>query len=442
VNVGSGPAAVSVKASGPARGALRGEGKMTASALDASASGTARLFADKPAANLRVSVTRADAAPLRGVAGGQKPLPVTYAGRVALSGNELTFSDINAAVDGASVRGRLALTLDEPHRVQGELETDNLDGAALVAATIGMPTASDKPSVAWSWSSEPFADNALGIFTGQVAVKARRARLLPQLVAREFRATVRVANNEIAFEDVAGELAGGQLAGRLSFRAGDDGLKANAKFSLSGADAAGILSAGARPSVTGTLGLSAEVEGTGLSPVALIGSLQGNGKITLANAQFAGLDPRAFDAVTRAVDQGLAIDAARISDVVRKALASGQLSVKRAQGAIAISAGQVRLSKAIADSQDAELDMSGNLDLTDGVIDARLVLSGTSEAGGARPDIYMALRGPVAAPARSIDVSALTGWLTLRGVENQAKKLREIEEAAKKAPPPTPPRRP
>ena len=84
------------------------------------------------------------------------------------------------------------------------------------------------------------------------------------------------------------------------------------------------------------------------------------------------------------------------------------------------------------------MSLAGNLDLTDGSIDARLVLSGSSQAAGARPDIFMALKGPVAAPARSIDVSALTGWLTLRAVENQAKQLREIENAQRQPKPPAP----
>jgi hypothetical protein len=48
----------------------------------------------------------------------------------------------------------------------------------------------------------------------------------------------------------------------------------------------------------------------------------------------------------------------------------------------------------------------------------------------------MALGGSVAAPARTIDVSALSGWLTLRAVENQAKRLQTIERAAPKAEPP------
>jgi large subunit ribosomal protein L24 len=223
-------------------------------------------------------------------------------------------------------------------------------------------------------------------------------------------------------------LAGGTLGGRLAFKDSDTGLTMQAKLSLAGVDAAVLLPSGARPPVTGSLNLSAEVEGAGLSPVALVGSLQGGGKIALSDAQMVGLDPRAFDAVTRAVDQGLSIDNARIADVVQKALASGQLSVKRAASDFAIGAGQVRLTKTAIDSQDADLSLTGNVDLTDGSLDARLVLSGSNEAAGARPDIFMALKGPVAAPSRSVDVSALTGWLTLRAIESQAKKLREIEK--------------
>jgi large subunit ribosomal protein L24 len=116
--------------------------------------------------------------------------------------------------------------------------------------------------------------------------------------------------------------------------------------------------------------------------------------------------------------------------VVSKALMSGPLSVKRADGTIAVSAGQVRLSNVTAESGAAALSIAGNLDLTDGSIDARLVLSGSSQAAGARPDIFMVLKGSAAAPSRSIDVSALTGWLTLRAIDIRAKQLREIEHVS------------
>ncbi len=435
--VDAGPGSLTLKTSGPARGEWRIDGKLIAGGLDASASGTARPFADNPTAALRTTIARADAAPLRG--GARTALPVTFAGNVALTAKDLTLSDVDATVAGATLRGKLALTLAAPHRLQGDIETDGIDAASLIGAAIGMPApAANDSHTVWVWPSEPFAGGAFGDYDGQIALKARRVDLLPRLTAREFRATLRFGRHEFALDDMTGAVAGGRLAGRLSFRSAEDGVKAQAKISLTGVDAASLLPSGARPPVTGSLGLSADVEGTGLSPVALIGSLQGTGKVALDDAQFAGLDPRAFDAVTRAVDQGLAIDASRIADVVGKALDSGQLAIKRADGTISVSAGQVRLSNVSADGKDAALALAGTLDLTDGSIDARLILSGSRQAAGTRPDIYMALKGPLAAPARSIDVSALTGWLTLRAVENQAKQLREIENAQRQLKPPTP----
>ena len=435
--VDAGPGLLTLKTFGPARGEWRIDGKLTAGGLEAGASGAAHPFADNPTAALRATIARADAAPLRG--GERASLPITFAGNVALTARELTLSDINASVAGAPMHGKFALTLQTPRRLQGEIEADSIDAAGLIAAAIGMPApAGNNGKAAWIWSSEPFAGGMFGDYGGQIALQARRVDVLPRLTAREFRTTLRFGRQEFVFDDMTGAVAGGRLAGALSFRAAADGLKAKAKISLIGVEAASLLPPGARPPVSGSFAFSADVEGAGLSPVALIGSLQGSGKIALSDAQFAGLDPRAFDAVTRAVDQGMAIDAARISDMVSRALDSGQLAVKRAEGTIAVSAGQMRLRDVTADSKDAALSISGDLDLTDGSLDARLVLSGSGQAAGTRPGIFMALKGPLAAPARSIDVSALTGWLTLRAIENQSRQLREIENAQRQVKPQAP----
>lgn len=429
VEVDSGPGTLTVNIHGPARGELHLDGWLIAKGFEARASGTARLHADRPSASLRATIVRANAAPLRGSSGVRAALPVTFDGRVALAGEALTLADINANIGDTNLRGKLGFTLERPYRFQGVIEADNVDGAGLITAAIGMPIAAPGGNKSWVWSTEPFDDGAFGDFGGEVALKVRRLDLSPQLSAREFRTTLRLGNREFAFDDMTGNVGGGRLAGRISYRDTEAGLTAQARLSLAGADAAALFPSGARPPVTGSFDLAAEVKGTGLSPIALIGSLQGSGKIAITGSEFAGLDPRAFDAVTRAVDQGLTIDAGLISNIVLKALDSGQLSVKRAEGAFAVSAGQVRLSNVAADSKDADLSLTGNLDLTDGSIDVRLVLSGSSQAAGARPDIFMALKGPVAAPSSSIDVSALTGWLTLRAVENQAKRLRAIESA-------------
>jgi hypothetical protein len=107
-----------------------------------------------------------------------------------------------------------------------------------------------------------------------------------------------------------------------------------------------------------------------------------------------------------------------------------------------VAAGQLRMNKFAVVSRDVRLSTAGSLDLTNGGLDARLVLSGLTEQDGARPDIYIALKGPVSAPQRTVDVSSLVGWLTLRAVDNQTKQLREIERRTPRqqpAPQPAPP---
>lgn len=431
IAVGRGPGELTLNAMGPARGEMRVDGRLTAAGLAASAKGSARLFADNPAAKLRVRVARADAAPLRGIGGTRAALPVTFTGQLALSAKRLRLSDVDAGVGATTLRGHLAMTLGSLHRVEGEVDADTVAAPGLIAVAIGMPAPAARHGAAWAWSENPFGAGIFGNFAGKVSLKLRQVELMPRLTAREFHATLRLGKNALALDDMAGVVAGGRLSGTLAFDTGHDGLTAHGKIALAGVDAASLLRAAARPPVTGSLAVSLDVQGAGLSPVALIGSLHGSGTVALHDAQLAGLDPRAFDAVTHAVDQGLAVDAARITDVVRKALGSGQLSVRQAQGTIAVNAGQLRLHDVSADSADAALALDGNLDLIDGALDAHLVLSGTSQAGGVRPDIYMALKGPLTDPTRSIDVSALTGWLTLRAIANQAERVQKLEQAAR-----------
>jgi large subunit ribosomal protein L24 len=45
----------------------------------------------------------------------------------------------------------------------------------------------------------------------------------------------------------------------------------------------------------------------------------------------------------------------------------------------------------------------------------------------ARPELSVGLKGPLAAPDRKLDVSALVGWLTLRATEQQTRRLESLE---------------
>jgi large subunit ribosomal protein L24 len=339
------------------------------------------------------------------------------------------------------------MTLATPRRLSGDIEADNADAGGLLAAAIGMPSVAKGNDKSWVWSTEPFTDGVFGNYAGSVTFKARRLDLTSQIAAREFRARLDFADRALTIGELAGDIGSGRLSGSIAWQDTDLGLKSEAKLALNGADAAALLPAGPRPPVTGKLDLSADIHGSGLSPIALIGSLQGEGKVVLVDGQLAGLDPRVFDTLTHAVDQGVSLDNERVANIVTKALDSGRLAVKRAELDYAVSAGQLRLARSQVESAAADLAVTGNVDLTDGTVDARLVLSGHDRESGSRPDIFLALRGPAPEPSRSVDVSAVTGWLTLRAVDNQAKRLKALEAAQPKpepapAPVVTPPQPP
>ena len=426
VAAGNGPGQLKIQLAGPVSGDMTFDAQLAGEGLSARANGTGR-YSDMQGikATAGLQINEADLKPLRSATGG--PLPIRIKSRVSLAAGTMTFDDIDAKIAGSSVRGRLAVGDATPRRIDGAIEADVVDLPALVARAIGLQSQAAGKDAVWNWSDEPFGSGLVGAFTGGLALKVARADVLPQLPVRQFNAALRLANNELSLDDVTGDMAGGRLTGRILFRNADDGLTSQLKVSLSGANAATLFAWTPRPSVTGSLDVTAALTGTGLSPIALVGSLKGSGKIMLADAKLSGLDARVFDVVTRAVDRGLVVDNGRISDLAGKSLANGQFPLKHAEFPFQIVSGQLGLVDISTESKEAGLSVTGMLDLTNGSLDTKLTLSGANDPGGSRPKIFVSLKGPVTVPSRNVDTSALSGWLTLRAVENQTKRLRSIE---------------
>src|SRR4029077_15019190 len=432
LNVDKRPGTLSVAVRSAAGSDARIDVKLNAGGLTGSANGTARLFDAKGFATaVDVALQAADMSPLRRSAVTQPSalLPAAMRAKLNATAGELALENMSGVVGGSPVRGKLKLGLGAAMRIEGQIDADAIDIPALVAIAAGMPryvARGDAPT----WAGEPFGDSALSELSGRVDFTAGRAALTPALVARQTRGSVRLGAGEVAIENIEGTLAGGRANGQLSLRLGAEGIAARVKFSLLGGDAAQFLPSDGKAAVLGRVAIQAEVEGSGLSPASLIGSLSGAGTIMLEDAQIAGLDPKAFNAAIRAVEQGSAIDAPRIRDIVATVLDGGPLAVPRLDAAVTVNAGQMRIGPIAVLGQGADLAFSASADLADASLDARLTLSGPIISEGSssiRPEILMMLKGPYAAPKRTIDVSTLSGWLMLRSVERQAKQIDAME---------------
>ncbi|OLB70713.1 MAG: hypothetical protein AUI16_24900 [Alphaproteobacteria bacterium 13_2_20CM_2_64_7] len=432
------PARLTLAVKGALDGELAIDAQLAAGALNVASNGSVRV-ADRAraSADLNLKITNATVRSPRPGGRPAEPLPASVTARVVLSQATVQISELAGTVAGASVRGRLGLGLQQqPIAIDGDLELGALDLPAAIAVAIGMPAqgaasagTGGSTNASGPWPAEPF-EQALPGLSGQIAVKAARLALTPKLAAQDVRGVLRFGDSELALQGMEGRLAGGQAAADLTFVRRADGLTARTQLRLVGANAGELLPEG---SLSGRLTLEATAEGTGMSPVALVGSLVGSGSFTLENGRVMRLDPAAFDAVIRAVDQGLPIDATRIRDRVDAALTRGGLGVALAEGAITISDGQARLSNPTVRAQRADLVAGGSVSLSDGALDARLTLFGAGGSGApadTRPEIGIVLKGPIETPKRTVDVAALASWLALRAVEQQSKKLDVLEGRA------------
>lgn len=333
--------------------------------------------------------------------------------------------------------------------LDGDIELGTLDLPAAITVAIGIPMQSAGANVSTGagalgkalglWPAEPFERGLLRL-GGQLSVKAAQVPLTAKLAARDVRGVLRIGESQLALQVIDGSMAGGRMGGELVFLRHGDGLIARSRIRLTDANAAEMLPGDGL--ISGRLAFDLSAEGTGMSAGALIGSLEGGGKFTLENGRLARLDPAAFEAVMRAVDRGLPVNAISVRERLESALAGGALAIARAEGPIVINAGQARLSNTVVRAQGADLTVGGSVDLAEGTLEARLLLFGPGGAGSpinTRPEIAIALKGPINAPKRTIDAAALANWLALRAVEQQARKLDALEGREGAPPPPAPP---
>jgi uncharacterized protein involved in outer membrane biogenesis len=315
----------------------------------------------------------------------------------------------------------------QPLMASGEIELAEVNLPVVMAAATGSPSSSG----AAAWPADPFERGLLGQVSGRIVLKSPHVALTPRLAVKDARALVQLDQSGFAIKEIDGALAGGRIAGEFALWRGADGVSTRSRLQTTGADIAELVRGGPPP-LSGRLSGQIELEGTGRSPIALMGSLKGGGTFSLQEGGVQRLDPAAFDAVIRSVDQGLQLDTTRVRDRMDQALSAGVLTVARADGEFTLVGGQARAVNVKVNAQGADVGVSGSALLADDTIDAKLTLSAPERPdapAGTRPEVTITLKGATDAPKRAIDVTAFFNWLALRAVDQQSKRIDALEAA-------------
>ena len=422
VAAGEGPAQFEGKVSGAWSRPLQLNAKLSGSALDADAQGSAELSTPEPKANVNLRVRKANLAPLFGL--GSSAQNVNLSSRVTLAGNKLTFNDLDGTASGSRLRGHLAISLDEENSVDGEVGLDTLHLAPALAIAAG---------AAGQDASEPIKSRFLNGWRGRVAFDALRGVLPGGAELRPFRGTIRNDGRSLALDALKGGFGGGEMTAGLDVRDSTNGLSLNSHVQLTNVDAA-VLHYGNLALSKGRVSAQIALSSQGRSVAALTGALAGNGTVTLESAEVAGLDPRAFEIAIRASDRGEVADDARLRQLVEPALLAGPLVIGSAQIPFTIRDGRLRVSATTLEARNARAIVSGGYDIPAGQADLRAsfspIMTGLS---GSPPEVQLFVAGSPDKLSRTVDLTSLSSWLAVRTIDRETKRLDAIDRG--EAPP-------
>jgi large subunit ribosomal protein L24 len=431
---GDGPLQFEASADGAWRAPLRLKAKFTGQGLDAEADGTAEPWAHETKAHLNLKIRSADLAPLLDLKPSD-PLArnVALSSRVSLAGNKLDFNDLDSTIAGARLRGHFALGLGDERSIDGEVGLDQLSLSPMVALAIG---ASGRNS------DEPLGPGLLKGWRGKIAFQALRGTLPGGGEMRPVSGTVKSDGQSLTFDGIKGKIGGGDVVATIDARPGANGIALNAQLQLNGADGSALHYRGlAMP--PGRASLQMTLAAQGRSTSALTGALSGSGTVTLESSAISGLDPRAFEVAINASDAGQAMNEAKLRQLVDPVLASGSLLVASAQIPFTIRDGRLRVAATTLDAGGVHAIISGGYDIPADQADIRAVVALAEEnPGSGHPEIQIFAAGTPDKLNRTVDVSALSSWLSVRAIDRETKRLDAIERGetpqalAPSAPPP------
>jgi large subunit ribosomal protein L24 len=426
VAAGDGPAQFEGRVTGGWGSPLLVKAKLSGTALVAEAEGVAEPWAQEAKAGLSLKVRGADFGPLLDLKPGDTLAQnISLSSRVQLSGNKLTFDDLDSRLGGSRLRGSVVVTLGEEKEIDGEIGVEQFALAPAFALALG--AAGHEPG-------EPLGTGLAKGWRGRIAFQALRGQLPGGSELQPVSGVVKSDGQSLSFDGVKGIIGGGEVTASMDAKQTANGVALSASVQFSGVDGPALRYRNlAMPA--GRASLQMTLTSQGRSAAALAGALSGSGTLTLEAARIAGLDPRAFEVAVRANDSGQAKDDARLKQIVEAALPAGALAIPSAQIPFTIRDGRLRVGATALDGNGVRATVSGGYDITADQADIRAALSLTMTTG--RPEIQLLAVGTPDALNRSVDVAPLSSWLAVRAIDHETKRLDAIERG--EPPPPAPP---
>src|ERR1019366_3878572 len=231
IAVGEGPAQFEGSMTGVWRAPLQLKVRMSGAGLDAEAQGSAEPWASEPKASVNLKVRGVNLAPLFDLKPSDALANISLSSRVSLMGSRLTIDDLDSAISGSRLRGRVALTLDDERNVEGEVGLDALDLAPAFALGIG---------AAGHDAAEPLGSGLLKGWRARIAFQALRGAPPGGGELRPVSGTLKSDGQSLTFDAIKGGIGGGEVTATIDAKPTANGIALNARVQLGGVDGAAL----------------------------------------------------------------------------------------------------------------------------------------------------------------------------------------------------------
>ena len=352
-------------------------------------------------------------------------LPWSFATEASWADGRLDAKTLTARVGSATVSGALAYVYrpGDPATtapaLTGTLATEALAASDMTALLLG-PTG----SATAGWSKAKF-DAAPSWPRTDVALSLRALGLASPFVLRDAKLRLKLAPGSLTLQDLTGRLLDGSAQGSLTLRR--DGPSASLSGQI-GMDAVSV----ALPSLAGKLNLGASVAATGTSLDALVGSLAGDGTVTLKGARMPRLNPGALGGTAKAFDvEGATVDDAAIRDTLGKALDQGALTLGDLSAQATLAAGTLRVTGLTTRMADYGAVTDATFNLRDTTLLLRTVVTATDRPKdwkGEPPQVTVTWSGPPLTPNRDIDAAAFVNGLAARAIARDQERIELMQD--------------
>ena len=383
---------------------------------------------------LAVSLESADLDPylvMNGIAVPQMGtgLPFKLTTNATIDGNRIAFANIAGHAADNEFNG--ALTVDrkaEKTAATGELALSNADAAWLGEAVYG-----------------PMTDAATGDLSGaalglpvfkdmDVNLKLSAKQFWPGWSGpiSDFTSNVAYKGDELELNDIKGGWDGGSLNGNLLFTNADGTGFFQTKLTLADADLAGVVwPRDGAPVANGKFGLALSLEASGKSMKDIAGSLNGSGEVKLGDISVRGLNLGMLAPLLAATDPMQdQLNAGKVHPIVETLLNNGEAKLPPTAIPFNVTDGVLRFQNVSVTTDQAKVVGNGQIDLPQQRINASLKIAlnpGSEVLPGAEPAVRLDFSGLLASPGRTMDVTDITGFLSLRAFERERRRVERLQ---------------